>query len=63
VTYAQRLQDFYSACLMFWIRTHTFFWTDMIADTIKKPLLSWLCGELNLQELQRFDKVSHLFNF
>jgi hypothetical protein len=23
VTYAQRLQDLYSACLMFWMRTHT----------------------------------------
>jgi hypothetical protein len=23
VTYAQRLHDFYSACLMFWMRTHT----------------------------------------
>jgi hypothetical protein len=23
VTYAQRLQDLYSACLMFWMRTYT----------------------------------------
>jgi hypothetical protein len=26
VTYAQRLQDLYSACLMFWMRTHTGPW-------------------------------------
>jgi hypothetical protein len=26
VTYAQRLQDLYSACSMFWMRTHTGPW-------------------------------------